>query len=83
MTDFVTVDGYAIIFSDGVYTKRALAALDGALFARYGSGYVRLYGDGGTSRRKVAWLHISVPHEDTDQFNRILAPTGATYMEAQ
>lgn len=83
MTDFVTVDGYAIIHSAGVYAKRALAALDGALFARHGSGYVRLYGGGGTSRGKVAWVHISVPHEATDQFNRILAPVGATAMEAR
>lgn len=50
---FKQVDGEnAVIVENGVYKQTDVFSRDGALYAKAGGGFVRLYADGSTSKAK-------------------------------
>jgi len=54
MSFFKQVEGEAaILVNNGVYTQVDLYTRDGYLFAKHGSGFVRLMADGSTSKAKL------------------------------
>jgi len=53
------IDAQVITCVKGVYRQAKLYHRDCDLFARYGSGFVRLTGYGGTSSTGVRWVDIS------------------------
>ena len=55
-----TEDAFAILFSKGVYRQAPLYTKGGELFAKYGSGFIRLYDKGTTSVPSVT--HTDLIH---------------------
>lgn len=54
MSFFKQVEGEAaILVNNGVFSQVDLYSRDGYLFAKHGSGFVRLYADGSTSKAKL------------------------------
>ena len=51
-------DGQAITLTGGVYRQVGIAVRDGRIYAKQGSGYVRLSQYGATSSPKVRWHDI-------------------------
>lgn len=58
-TLFHVIDGaQAILCSKGVYRQVALYRREDRVYAKWGSGFVRLGSDGGTSVPHVSWRAI-------------------------
>lgn len=54
MSFFKQVEGEAaILVNNGVFSQVDLYSRDGYLYAKHGSGFVRLYADGSTSKAKL------------------------------
>lgn len=51
-------EGQAIIYANGVYRQVKIAERNGRIYAKFGSGYVRLHQNGGSSHPKVQWYEI-------------------------
>lgn len=59
MTFFTTIpDAFAVIHMSGVYRQVPLFERGGKVYARFGSGYVRLSNGGSTSHPKIRWAEI-------------------------
>ena len=74
---FKPVDGDTVILCQkGVWKTADLFTLDGSLFAKFGGGFIRLRGDGTTSKDGVTFTMLATDKSlFKDQFNRItLAP---------
>lgn len=54
-------DAAAIIRIKGVYRQVKLYRRGDALFAGYGSGFIKLSPGGGTSHPNVSWLDLDLP----------------------
>ena len=68
----------AVLVKGGVYRPCPLfKRVNGDLFARYGSGYVRLYATGGTSLdgMKIEVMHTEAPLF-VDRFGRLCTTAG-------
>ncbi len=63
--DFFTAipEAQAIVFSKGVYRQTALFARGGKIYAKHGSGFVRLMQGGGSSHPNLRWYEVHVPEE--------------------
>ena len=76
----------AVLYQNGVFRQVDLATRGGYLFARLGSGYVRLYADGSTSKDgcKIDALSTENPL-CRDRLNRICdtSVTGAKSIESK
>ncbi len=66
--DFFSIipEGKAIMLSNGVYSQRDLYTRAGRVYAKYGSGYVRLHHGGDTSAPKVRWVETDTPNGSID-----------------
>lgn len=51
----------AILSNAGLYIQTDIYKLDGVLYAKLGSGYVRLYADCSTSKPKVRLVRLTGP----------------------
>lgn len=51
----------AVVVSNGTYQQVDLYARGSQLFAKHGSGYVRLYADGSTSKPKLRLDTLTIP----------------------
>ena len=51
----------AILSNAGLYIQTDLYKLDGVLYAKLGSGFVRLYADSSTSKPKVRLVRLTGP----------------------
>lgn len=76
----------ALLRKGGVYRQCKVYQMNGALFAQYGGGYVRIYETGATSVDKlsVSVLHIDEPLVK-DRFGRLAigqqgAPAAITHL---
>lgn len=59
MTYFTEIEGDAVILaSRGVYRQSSLFKFDGKLFAKMGSGFVRLAADGSTSKSDLRIIRL-------------------------
>lgn len=58
MSAFTPLEGTALLRSQGIYSERPLASLNGAVFAKQGQGYIRLLAHGQTTRASTTWLKI-------------------------
>ncbi|MDK4730526.1 hypothetical protein [Rhizobium phaseoli] len=65
-------EGAAILVSKGVYRQAKVYQRSGALFAAYGSGFIRLYRDG-TSLPNVRCEDVETPgwHQSYDAFGKL------------
>lgn len=60
MSFFQQVEGEAaVIVSNGVYQQVDVYTRDGYLYAKVGSGFVRLHADGATTKAKTRLDHLS------------------------
>lgn len=67
----------AVLQQNGVYHQCDLYTFQGGLFAKLGSGFVRLKGSGGTSKPNVMLNHIETEKELwSDQFGRLCSEGG-------
>lgn len=65
----------AILLMKGTFLQVPLFTLgEGALFAKVGTGFVRLYGDGSTSK-----AHMSVKHLSIEDHPLYVGPLGYMY----
>jgi hypothetical protein len=64
MMEFFTAipEAQGIIYSNGVYRQTALYTRGQGVYAKYGSGYVRLSQGGATSHPKIRWSDLDTPH---------------------
>ena len=65
MAEFFPIrDGRVLIRSAGVYKHAELFKYNDFIFAKYGSGYIRLHASGTTSKTKVTWsdIELEVPY---------------------
>lgn len=58
MPFFTPIDGSVVLRSRGRFTEAKLHQCEGAIFARYGSSFIRLKRDGATSLDRVHWNKI-------------------------
>ncbi|QIG74341.1 hypothetical protein EVC08_029 [Rhizobium phage RHph_N65] len=65
-------EGAAILVSKGVYRQAKVYQRGGALFAAYGSGFIRLYRNG-TSLPNVRCEDVETPgwHQSYDAFGKL------------
>ena len=77
MSFFVHAEGEAaILVENGVYRQVELFTRDGYLFAKLGSGFVRLMADGSTSKAKVRLDFMTWDGAlARDAFGKLCAPT--------
>lgn len=70
---FMEVEGeVAILVDGGVYRQVPIYTKDGFLFAKFGSGFVRLNADGSTTKPKTRLDHLTYDHPlGTDQMGRL------------
>lgn len=64
MSLFQQIEGdVAVLSQNGVYKQVDVYERDGALYAKHGGGFIRLYADGATSQSKVRLdvLHFEGP----------------------
>lgn len=54
-------EAQAIIYTKGVYRQASLYQRAGRIYAKSGSGYVRLMQGGATSAASVRWAEIDTP----------------------
>jgi hypothetical protein len=54
-------DGQGIILVKGTYRQAALYARAGRMYAKNGTGFVRLLQGGATSHPNVRWLELDTP----------------------
>lgn len=54
-------DAAAIIRAKGVYRQVKVYRRGDALFAAYGTGFIKLSSSGGTSHPNISWLDIDLP----------------------
>lgn len=59
MTQFNPLEGTALLRFRGVYTPAKLFEFNGKIYAKRGSGYVRLLPFSCTSVAKLTWLSIT------------------------
>lgn len=52
---FKPLDGIVVLSSNGSYKESSLVELDGSVFAKHVSGFIRLKENGRTSHPKVFW----------------------------
>ncbi len=73
-------EGQVIIYANGVYRQTALFARGDRVYAKYGSGFVRLSQGGATSHPKLRWADSSIYTP-----NGVWAETGGmvTYRETK
>lgn len=72
---FIEQEGDTVILvQKGVFRQAALFRCGLGIFAKYGSGFVRLYERNGTSSPNVKWDHLSseTPYV-FDKFGRMIA----------
>jgi hypothetical protein len=55
-------EGQAIIYANGVYRQTALYMRGERVYAKYGSGFVRLSQGGSTSHPKFRWADLYTPN---------------------
>lgn len=66
MCFFTPVEGRVLLRSSGVFREAALFRNDkGELFAKYGSGFIRLMVNNSTSAKAVNWSEIRTQEEWT------------------
>ena len=71
MERFHVIDDVAVILrSKGVYRQAKAYKRGIDLFAGYGSGFIRLYKDGGTSLPTVSWEGHDGPETTYDKMGR-------------
>lgn len=71
MERFHVIDDVAVILrSKGVYRQAKAYRRGIALFAGYGSGFIRLHRDGGTSLPSVTWEGHDGPDTTYDKLGR-------------
>lgn len=59
---FNVVEGAAVVLvSRGVYRQAKVFLRDGEVYAGWGSGFVRLTADGGTTVPTVSWREFDLP----------------------
>lgn len=66
-------DVFVILHSAGVYKSVKVATLDGIAHAQYGSGWVRLFKDGSTSKKSLSWkdFNMKALRPGADSFGRV------------
>lgn len=62
-------EGQAIICARGVYRQVKVYRRGEDVYAGHGSGFIKLYGGGGTSAPKVSWLGLEAK-DVTFEYNR-------------
>lgn len=62
MDRFAKLDGACVCLTSklGVYREADVHQRGSAIFAKYGSGYIRLYAGGGTSVGVMRWIDLHV-----------------------
>lgn len=58
-------DGQGIVLVKGTYRQVAIYTRSGRVYARNGTGYVRLFAGGATSHPNVRWLELDAPDGQT------------------
>ena len=76
MSFFQQVEGEAaVLVENGVYRQCDLYTRDGYLYAKIGSGFVRLHSDGATTKAKCRLDHMSWTGDlARDQLGRLCRP---------
>lgn len=65
-------DAAVILHAKGVYRQAKVFRRGDAIFAAHGTGFIRLYAQGGTSIPSVRWEDIDVNHKTVnDAFGRL------------
>lgn len=68
MQFFTTIpEAQAIIYSNGVYRQTPLFARSDRVYAKYGSGFIRLQQGGATTHPKIRWADIYAPNGDVTE----------------
>lgn len=63
MNYFTAIDeGFAIIRNRGVYRQAPLYEREGKIYAKHGSGFIRLLQNNGTTVPTIKWNEIDTPH---------------------
>lgn len=73
-------EGQAVIYSNGVYRQTSLFMRGDLVYAKYGSGFIRLSQGGSTSHPKFRWADIYTPNGEwfeSGGFVRYAAHQGA------
>jgi hypothetical protein len=63
----VIPEGQAIMVNRGVYRQVQVYVRSGKVYARHGSGYVRLIQGGSTSAPNIRWVEIDTPNGEYDE----------------
>jgi hypothetical protein len=78
MAFFNQIDGSVVLRNRGRFNEAKLYECDGEIFAKYGSGFIRLKRDGFTSLEKVLWTAIdstAARSFDLTTGNMVLGPS--------
>lgn len=74
----VIPEGQAIVGTRGVYRQVPVYARGEKIYARHGSGYVRLIQGGSTSAPNIRWVEIDTPNGAHVERNGYVFYTEAT-----
>jgi hypothetical protein len=72
MPEFNPIEGRVLIVSAGTYKPAPLYEYGGAVYAKYGQGYIALKANGDTSKNKVWWKDIELELETRNHIGKLV-----------